>query len=671
MKKITILLLSFGLTFGTFANEKPNETQEKTLIKAQLVDTISVNTTDDIQARFVGLKEKAVEMGVDDIYINGKISYQPQGNYQKLKISWYSLENPQNLSKTNYSSLKQSFYSELTTDEEQILPPQEITIAVDEQVLMSALDDLLTKNDNSNKVELAEESVEKLNEPQVAANSAAANSSPYASSNLPEVDLNAQEVDNSTTTKEVECPIRYSVDDLRAYEQVAIHTVDSSGNTTNVGACLDTGTTYELKKSYGDPCSPLIGEDKVYQSYRITGIVAGQDEIVRDCQVDLTENTLPIQTTTDQCSYEHHLDLGLSYQTERKFYELDGEIVNISQCESNKKPYQHKEEVCSYDLEVSPGFAIPQVRTFIALDDGSESIVQNCTTRNEQIAVIEKECSGSDRYYHDFSASTSYLQKEKWVKNPYDNNNEVKVNNCQISETTFKHLETSDGCTPIYEDHNLRMTQSYKPYIIDNTQEPNEILLSETCGNATQIPYLKGDIEFINNGYMRNTKYTRPDDSIYQQLEPTEVAQFSDVGTFTYTISDGVTKIYTSIQGPAGYVNSTYDHCSNRYNPSTCVPSRSYIKVGNQTYYSPTGKTGDANTTSSYGLLYRYSGENYDTLYYAGYDNYTPNNYSLDVTPGQQITVYVRGGQSWQYNGEYGREGKAWEGHDGKVEIRY
>jgi hypothetical protein len=142
-------------------------------------------------------------------------------------------------------------------------------------------------------------------------------------------------------------------------------------------------------------------------------------------------------------------------------------------------------------------------------------------------------------------------------------------------------------------------------------------------------------------------------------------------GTHRLIIPNGITKIYTSIQGPAGYVNSTYDHCSNRYNPSTCVPSRSYIKVGNQTYYSPTGKTGDANTTSSYGLLYRYSGENYDTLYYAGYDNYTPNNYSLDVTPGQQITVYVRGGQSWQYNGEYGRTGKAWKGHDGKVVIQY
>jgi hypothetical protein len=42
---------------------------------------------------------------------------------------------------------------------------------------------------------------------------------------------------------EVACPIRYSIDDLKAYEQKSINTVDSNGNTLSVGACLDSGVS--------------------------------------------------------------------------------------------------------------------------------------------------------------------------------------------------------------------------------------------------------------------------------------------------------------------------------------------------------------------------------------------------------------------------------------------
>jgi hypothetical protein len=110
------------------------------------------------------------------------------------------------------------------------------------------------------------------------------------------------------------------------------------------------------------------------------------------------------------------LDLNLSYQTERKFYKLNDEIVNISQCESNKKVYQHKEVVCSYDLEVSPGFAVPQTKLYITLDDGTESIVRGCMAHSTQIPLIKKDCVGCCHQYK-FSSldeSASYDPQTTW-----------------------------------------------------------------------------------------------------------------------------------------------------------------------------------------------------------------------------------------------------------------
>lgn len=539
----------FFISSFSFAVVEENQ-QEKTLLKAQIMEIIKVGETKNIQARFTDLKDKALEIGVDNIFINGKIFYTPNGNYQNLKFNWESLENNNNLSKTNYAGLKQNFHSNITTNEEKLLPPTEITLEVDEDILMSAIKTLMEKNNKKNEVKLDEEQVEEIaKQPNQAQGFASSNNS-----NLPTADFNAQQKEDvEVSIVEKECPVRYDVDLLRAFEQKSINKVDSNGNTLDVGPCLDSGTTYDLKKTYGSPCSPLIGESKVFQSYRITGVVAGEDKIIRDCQVDLEENSIAIQTTTDSCNYEHHLDLGLSYQTQRKFYELNGEIINISQCESNKKPYQHTQEVCSYDLEIADGFAVPQVKTYITLDDGSQSIVKNCTTSNEQLAVIEKECTGSDRYYHDFNASTSYLQKEKWVKNPYDNNNEVKVNSCDISETTFTHLQKADNCARTFEDHNLLTRQSVKTYIDDSSQNPSEIFISECSNGYFDIPYTISTVTLSADGNTKTRNYIRQDGTLYQRIENTTSQTLNLTSTIkTWEVPTNIEKIHITLFGGNG-----------------------------------------------------------------------------------------------------------------------
>ena len=670
MKKIILIILMFVASALFAANDQAdNQANNQILLKAQIIETIKVGDTKSAKARFTDLKDKAIEIGINEIFINGKIHYTPQGNYQELKISWESLENSQGLSKTNYSGLSQNFYSSLTTDDKQILPPQEITIKVDETVLMAALKTLNEKSKlKAEKVALDDKTIA-----QIKPEAQTSNASNGQASTLPGADFNATEKEDVTTSVvEEQCPIRYSVDDLNAYEQKSVNTVDSNGNTLSVGECLDSGVTYKLSKVYGAPCTPLISESQVYQSYRVTGIVAGEDKIIRDCQVGLTENQIAIQTTTDQCNYEHHLDLGLSYQTQRKFYELNGEIINISQCESNKKTYQHTESVCSYDLEVSPGFAVPQTKLYITLDDGIESIVRNCTAHSSQLALVKKNCIGSERYLHDFNASISYLQQETWINNPFDNNKEVKLNSCQISATTYQHLQQASNCARSFEDHNLLTRQAVRTYIDDAAQTPSEIFISECSNGFNDIPYTVGEITLNSDGNTKMRNYTRGDGTNYQTTEPTESKTFvysqDNLGIYDWTVPTGVTSVYAVVvsgQGEGGTSGHTYKNGQ----------AGGYSQIKSITASGGAGGLGVSQHTFVDGSIWVYGK--------AGLQNTRVAVFS--VSAGETLSIVVgRGGAGGGSNGAGGRGfyephdsdgGSAYEagnpGANGSVSIKY
>ena len=548
MKKALLLIFLSNFLFAK---------EEKTLLMIDIMQPIKVNETKNIKGKFTDLKDEAFELGVEQIYLNGNISYSKKGSYSNINITWKSIQSDKGLTGSNFVPLKKQFISSLTTDEKQILPPNKISVNVSKQILMQAINKMIDKNkDKPKEVKLSEKTLEKLSENKNKNNAATSvGNGKLSSSGLPSSDgLNANVVSSSQVTKE--CPVRYSTDDLKAYAQSRIDTVDNNGNTTQTGTCLDTGSFDTLVKDYSTPCVPLIADTQVYQSYRITGIVAGQAEIVRDCQVDLTDNILPVQTTTDQCNFSHDLANNVSYQTQRKYYELNGAIIDISQCQSNNTPYSHSDVACSYDLQVSPGFAVPQVKIIITLDDSSESIVQNCTTRNTQIPVILKECTGSQRYSHDFNAATSYLQKETWIENPYDNNVEVKLNDCQISTVSYPHLQTTNSCVPIFEDHNLLTNQTYKTFITDNTQTPSDIILDANCNSGQQIPYTPATISLSNNGDTKTKQYIRLDSTVYSRSETTQSAVFSEVGNYTWTVPDGITQIYAVVTSGGNGGNS-------------------------------------------------------------------------------------------------------------------
>ena len=551
IKATIISLLITGNSYAQDASDNSNEDDKITKIKVQTIAPITINKTKHINAKFLDLKDSAIEQGIDDIFIIGKIKYQTNINngWTTININWIGLENSK-LNTKKYIKLEKPAVSKLLTDDKKIDPLQEITIKVDKDILMAGISTMQQEKQEKETVKLDDKTIKSLTEKQNSTTLAGSNKTTTPISTLPDSQLNATEVTTSQVTKE--CSIRYDIENSQAYQQQRLDTVDSNGNTTVVGTCLDTGESYTLIKRYGSPCRVLADpvQDIIYQSYRVISTINNTEQIIRDCQVDYASNTIAVITTTDQCTPIHDLAIAISHETSRKYYLLDGANVHLTNCTVNGTTYTHEKSVCSYDLQVSDSFAIPQVKTYITLSDNSELTVQNCTTESStQLPIVYKECTGSQRYSHDFSSQISYLNKEKWVQNPYDNNNLVKINDCQISATTFTHLETTTGCTPIYEDHNLLTNQRYKTYIEDGTAT---IYLDTICGNSYQIPYTPATITLSNNGDTKTKQYIRLDGTVYDRIETTTSVSFTTSGNHTWTVPNNITQIYVVVKGSDG-----------------------------------------------------------------------------------------------------------------------
>lgn len=478
--KLFILLLS---SFVIVAADNEFKEKENALLKVELVEQIKIKNTKNIKARFISVKDKAIELGIQDIYINGNITYKKNGNYQDLNFMWTTLEDVK-LNKSNYATLDGVFKSSLTTNENIIHPPQEIIIEVDKAVLMKAINKLNEKNQPvATKVSLDDTSVAALKDGGYKQDSSNSSNNSNASA-LPQVDKLTNEKTEASVVNS--CAVRYDIANLKAYKQERTDTVDSKGTVIKTGTCRDTNSTYQLEKKYGAPCTPLVDQSKevVYQAYRVVNS-ENTAEIAQDCKHDLKENTIAIEDTTSGCGIEHDINAGKSYQKSQKYYDLDGTKYNVTSCAKNNTEYIHTKQVCNYNVNLESGVAIPQVK-ITANVNGSTMLVQECTTDSSiNLTMFEQECQGNDRYDHDLAAAVSYLKKAKYVKDPFTNQN-AKVNNCQRSATTFQHQQVSTGCDPVYDDSNLAMRQPVKKIFADGA---NTVEVA-SCQGGTDVNYV-------------------------------------------------------------------------------------------------------------------------------------------------------------------------------------
>ena len=468
--KVSAIIIGLVLTLATQADlVKEDKGKKATFLKALTTLPIDVNKTKKVQAKFSSLNKQGIAAGLDNIVINGTLSYKKAGNYQKVFIQWHSVEN--NLKKPkaiNKAEFSKKFRSELTTDEQQIGTPQEVTIEVDEQSFMQAVNQLnrgltlaqvekLTTKSNSNP---------KNNRAGLNTNRGrgSLSSSNGVKSQLPKL---GDAADAGGTAIE-QCDYRYDIANMRAHEQQRINQVNSTGVITEQGTCLDTTNTFDLVKTYGEPCHPFISTDKVYQSYRITGVIEGEDKIIQSCQADL-DNEITIIKTTTGCHTSDNINTRVSTATSRRYYMLAGSEVEVQQCllDENSQTFAIQEAVCSYGSTSINGYVIPETKLYYTNDLGVEVSVRGCqASPTQQFTTKKLDCTGAERYEHDTASSTSYLKQKTFVIDTISGTEE-QVNDCQRSNSQFAHQAQS--CPTNHDDDHLRLLRPKRSYFIDTT----------------------------------------------------------------------------------------------------------------------------------------------------------------------------------------------------------
>ena len=512
LNKVSAIIIGLVLTLATQADlVKEDKGKKATFLKALTTLPITVNTTKTIQATFSSLNKQGINAGLDNIVINGTISYKKAGNYQKVFIQWHSVEN--NLKKPkaiNKAEFSKKFRSELTTDEQQIGAPQDLTVEVDEQSFMQAVNQLnrglmvaktetLTAKTNSNP---------KSNHAGLNTNRGrgSLSSNNGVKSQLPKLGDTADA--GGTATEQ--CDYRYDIETMKAHEQQRINQVSSTGVVTEQGTCLDTTNTFDLVKTYGEPCHPFISTDKVYQSYRITGVIDGEDKIIQSCQADL-DNEIKITKTSQGCNTSDNINTRISTATYRKYYMLNGSEVEVQQClpDENSQTFAIQEAVCSYGSASINGYVIPQTKLYYTNDLGVEVSVRGCqASPTQQFTTNKVDCTGTERYEHDTASSTSYLRQKTFVVDTISGTEE-QVNSCQRSSSQFAHQ--AESCPTIHDDDNLILLRPKRPYFIDTTLADSQakIYLSPCDdGVADATPYVKTTTAAA-------TTYTRGDNTAY------------------------------------------------------------------------------------------------------------------------------------------------------------
>jgi hypothetical protein len=516
LNKVSTIIIGLVLTLATQADlVKEDKGKKATFLKALITLPINVNQTKKVQATFSSLNKQGINAGLNNIVINGTLSYKKAGNYQKVFIKWHSVEN--NIKKPNLinkAEFSKKFRSELTTDEQRIGAPQEVTVEVDEKSFMQAVNKLnkglmvakaetLTAKTNPN-------SNTKSNRAGLNTNSGRGSfsSSNGVKSQLPKL---GDAADAGGTAIE-QCDYRYDIENMRAHEQQRTNQVSSTGVVIEQGACLDTTNTFDLVRTYGAPCTPFISTDKVYQSYRITGVIEGEDKIIQSCQADLS-NEIAITTIETGCNTSDNINTRISTATSRRYYMLNGSEVEVQQClpGTNPKTFAIQEAVCSYGVISVNGYSIPQTKLYYTNDLGVEVSVRGCqASPTQQFTTKQVDCTGAERYEHDTASSTSYLMQKTFVIDTISGTEE-QVNSCQRSSSQFAHQAQS--CPTIHDDNNLRLLRPKRAYFNDTTladAQPESKVYLASCddGVADATPYLTTTTETA-------ITYTRGDTTSY------------------------------------------------------------------------------------------------------------------------------------------------------------
>ena len=451
----------------------------------------------DIEASFTRLSPQAVEMGLRDVILIGRLKDENKPNSQEHDVEWHSIT--KNIDGTTKAkSLDSPLYSEKTLDDK----GEEKSFDVGTQVLAKGdLNAMLTKF-----AELLAESEKSTEENTEIAMEEAASNSPLSSGalgssassqspNLEEGDFEVK-TDQYTMTYELCEPVIDS--SLVATEmERSIKTSTVTNEILEKSACSPTGKTYKVFTESTELCEPTI--DLNFVATELSKVVKRDEntgEILEESACTPTGKTYDtFKEEVRACDVfidrDNNKVIEMS-QTVKLDLETEEELTATA-CDFTDKSYPIEQdfelEECAdlpnyIDAEYYKGYKEFYDLTGLGDDDDYVYISRCQTTLNDPTPIFQEisTCSPTEN----LTTNTTTINKKWYYVDEYTGQKE-HVSECLESNETYPITETATTCSPIYDGSKVFTTT--RKHWRDSTNTPHYVTdcrVSESS-NGVQI----------------------------------------------------------------------------------------------------------------------------------------------------------------------------------------
>lgn len=264
------------------------------------------------------------------------------------------------------------------------------------------------------------------------------------------------------------CDVRVDIEQMAAIAQERV-LVDGVEETP----CSDTLTRYPITQKFNE--CPLIFDVENLQAFQQFTLVyndpVGGETQAQGCTQD-TDNPIALIESTESCGIRHDFTQNLSYQQSSITYEYQGAIQTLQDCQDGSVTYSHVRTQDGCTPVVSGSEVTFQERVIIDVDGVITEILACQPNPDTTTTVSEEECTGGNRYTHDFTGNQTFLNKTFYYD---DNGTRVDIATCIASDVTFSHMQETSVCSPSHDDVGKTTTMFAQTFI------------EETAGNRTYI----------------------------------------------------------------------------------------------------------------------------------------------------------------------------------------
>ena len=283
---------------------------------------------------------------------------------------------------------------------------------------------------------------------------------------------------------------------LKVTSQYQIYYLDGATKKINVGVCVpDSEKIFDIVEKHNScPISLDYEAKKAIVQSSLIYINDNNAEIeVRSCQASTNKEPVALTKTTNGCNIRHDFDANKSYQQKTWIYQLKGQTYQAGTCMDDEPIFSHKiaykdnanVNLCNPIINMATKKVTLQSKKYINVASTIKYITE-CTPNKSSISIASTTdtCGDMANWTHDLASAQSFGQERFYYM---DGGSREYVGNCQNSEITYKHQVETAG----YQFFDSKLYSLAKTTTYINTPfGRHDIKTGEIKAGTLQVSYI-------------------------------------------------------------------------------------------------------------------------------------------------------------------------------------